>query len=250
MNATSGLSASLEDYLEAIYYILLEKNAVRAKDIAARLKVSNASVTGALRVLGKRNYLNYTPYDVITFTPKGEKVAKKIALRHEVLRDFLVRVLAVKYEEADEAACRLEHGMSEGIADRLVSFIEFIDSCPLGGSKLTEGFRRHLECGMDKEQCDRCLELARSDLADAEEEVSTIENKVVPLSSVEPGKRATVKKIMAKGTLRKRLMEMGFTPGSVVDVERVAPAGDPVELRVRGYFVSLRKEDLSHIEVE
>ena len=66
------LSASLEDYLKAIFRIVAVKQAARAKDISARLSVSNSSVTGALRTLADRGLINYAPYDLITLTPLGQ----------------------------------------------------------------------------------------------------------------------------------------------------------------------------------
>lgn len=248
MTGTYALSASLEDYLEAIYNIILEKNAVRAKDIAAKLKVSNASVTGALRSLTKRNLLNYAPYDVITLTSEGEKIARDIVRRHEILRDFLVKVLAVEYLQADETACRLEHGIPPDIIDRLVQFIEFIEICPLGGAKLIEGFQKHLNCGVEKDKCDKCIELARGNMDSGRSSVT--DSKKNSLASLKAGEKALIKKIRARGTLRKRLIEMGITPGSMVEIERVAPMGDPVEVKVRGYHLSLRREEVEHVEVE
>ncbi len=247
MTDTTQLSASLEDYLEAIYNIIQEKNAVRAKDIAKRLRVSNASVTGALRMLTKRNFLNYAPYDVITLTPEGERMAREIVRKHEVLKDFFVKVLSVDAVQADEAACRLEHGIPAEIVDRLVKFIEFLEICPLGGQKLVDGFRRHLQCGIS-DNCDLCVQLAH-DLA-AKEASSPEKVKKKSLAKMTPGKRGIIKKIKAKGTLRKRLLDLGLLPGSVVEVERMAPAGDPIEVKVRGYHLTLRKEEAKHVEVE
>lgn len=247
MTDTTQLSASLEDYLEAIYNIIREKNAVRAKDIAKRLKVSNASVTGALRMLAKRKFLNYAPYDVITLTPEGERIAREIVRKHEVLRDFLVKVLSVDPGQADEAACRLEHGIPAEIVDRLVKFIEFLEICPLGGQKLVDGFRRHLQCGTS-DDCDMCIKLAQ-ELA-AKESTGTGKIKKNTLADLALGEKAVIKKIKARGTLRKRLMDLGFLPGSVVEVERVAPAGDPIEVKVRGYHLSLRNDEAGKIEVD
>jgi DtxR family Mn-dependent transcriptional regulator len=246
------LSASLEDYLEAIYNIILEKKAVRAKDIAGRLKVSNASVTGALRALAKRALLNYAPYDVITLTPEGEKVAREVARRHEILRDFFTKVLAVEYDKADAAACTLEHGVPGDIIDRLVRFIEFIEICPLGGEKLIQGFRRHLECGIDEGRCDSCVSMAKENAVEtsgSESDRDEASNRV-SLATLKQGERGIVRRIRAKGTLRQRLMEMGLTPGSLVEIERVAPMGDPVEVKTRGYHFTFRKEEVEYVEVE
>ena len=52
------------------------------------------------------------------------------------------------------------------------------------------------------------------------------------------------------GAVKRRLVDMGLTPGTTVKVTKVAPLGDPIELRVRGYALSLRKEDARNIEVE
>jgi DtxR family Mn-dependent transcriptional regulator len=61
MSPVDELSASMEDYLEAIYHIVTAKQAARAKDIAKRLDVNNSSVTGALRTLSEKGYINYAP---------------------------------------------------------------------------------------------------------------------------------------------------------------------------------------------
>lgn len=122
---TGPLSASLEDYLEAIYHIVHDKQAARAKDIAQRLGVNRSSVTGALHALSEKKLVHYTPYDIVTLTPEGERVAEGIAHRHDVLRDFFTRVLGVEETVAEENACRIEHAVSEDILDRLAAFIDF-----------------------------------------------------------------------------------------------------------------------------
>ena len=62
------LSASLEDYLEAIFHIVRKKRAARPKDISRYLDVGNSSVTGALKALKARRLVNYAPYDVVNLT--------------------------------------------------------------------------------------------------------------------------------------------------------------------------------------
>lgn len=60
----------------------------------------------------------------------------------------------------------------------------------------------------------------------------------------------TVKKLNGEGALKRRLMDMGFTKGCKVFVRKVAPLGDPVEVTIRGYELSVRKSDAENIEVE
>lgn len=64
------------------------------------------------------------------------------------------------------------------------------------------------------------------------------------------GETLTVKKINGSGALKRRLMDMGLTKGVPVYVRKVAPLGDPVELTVRGYELSVRKADAEAIDVE
>jgi len=132
MRETKMISARLEDYMAAIFLIVSEKQVARAKDIAFRLKVSRPSVTGALRSLSDRGLINYAPYEMITLTSKGRKLAKDVVRRHEILKSFFVEVLGVDEVEADEAACKMEHAISHTIMERLKKFME---SIPRGGEE-------------------------------------------------------------------------------------------------------------------
>ena len=64
------------------------------------------------------------------------------------------------------------------------------------------------------------------------------------------GATVTVKKLHGEGAIKRRIMDMGMTRGTAVTVRKVAPLGDPLELTVRGYELSLRKADAAIIEVE
>jgi len=125
-----SLSASLEDYLEAIFHIAREKRAARGKDISDRLGVSRSSVTGALHALADRDLVNYAPYDIVTLTASGEKAARDVIKRHTVLRDFFVDALKIEPTTAEDSACRMEHTISNSVLERLADFIEFIRICP------------------------------------------------------------------------------------------------------------------------
>lgn len=64
------------------------------------------------------------------------------------------------------------------------------------------------------------------------------------------GRTVTVKKLTGSGALKRRIMDMGITKGCQVYVRKVAPLGDPIEVTVRGYELSLRKQDAEIVEVE
>ncbi|MCL2679733.1 MAG: ferrous iron transport protein A [Dehalococcoidia bacterium] len=70
------------------------------------------------------------------------------------------------------------------------------------------------------------------------------------LKEIKPGVTVRVTKIGGEGALKRRIMEMGVTKGTDVMVRKVAPLGDPIEIAVRGYELSLRKADAELIEVE
>lgn len=70
------------------------------------------------------------------------------------------------------------------------------------------------------------------------------------LKDVKPGTAVSVVKLHGEGTLKRRIMDMGITKGVQVYVRKVAPLGDPVEIQVRGYELSLRKADAGLIEVD
>ena len=70
------------------------------------------------------------------------------------------------------------------------------------------------------------------------------------LRDVAVGETVTVKRLDGEGALKRRLMDMGFTNGCSVYIRKVAPLGDPVEVTIRGYELSVRKDDAECIEVE
>lgn len=70
------------------------------------------------------------------------------------------------------------------------------------------------------------------------------------LKEVKIGSTAKVKKFTGEGAVKRRIMDMGITKGTEVTVRKVAPLGDPIEITVRGYELSIRKADAEMIEVE
>ncbi len=70
------------------------------------------------------------------------------------------------------------------------------------------------------------------------------------LREVKSGETVTVVKLNGEGAVKRRIMDMGITKGCSVYIRKVAPLGDPVEITVRGYELSVRKEDAQMVEVE
>lgn len=152
------LTSNLEDYLEAIFFLEKESDSARAKDIADRLGVQRASVTGALQSLAQKGLVHYYPYSKVTLTPEGFRVASQIVYRHKVLWEFLHKFLQLSEDVAESNACRLEHHIDDEALDRLIAFIQFVRHCPRTGEDWLRAFTRLCgECGQC-ENCDKCIE--------------------------------------------------------------------------------------------
>ena len=154
---TIDLSASLEDYIEAIYHIVEEKLVARSKDIAARLDVSRASVTEALRALAKKELINYAPYEAITMTEQGRKIAEDVIHRHNSLKRFFIEVLVINETTAEEAACKIEHSAPPEVIAQMIDFMKFLQVCPRGGDDLLKGFAAFCEKGAIDDDCTGCI---------------------------------------------------------------------------------------------
>ena len=70
------------------------------------------------------------------------------------------------------------------------------------------------------------------------------------LKEMNPGESAKIVKVHGEGAIKRRIMDMGLTKGIILTVRKVAPLGDPVEITVRGYELSIRKFDAEMVEVE
>lgn len=245
----AALSASMEDYLEAILLLERQNRVARVTDIATLLEVAKPSVTSALSHLKRLGLLRHRPYSPVRLTAKGRRRAEEVARRHEVLKSFLVDVLAVEPAKAEKAACRVEHAVGSEIVERLMQFTRFVEDCPRGGSKWIRGFEHSCKSGRQSEPCVRCMDIALEELRDRRK----AKGKPMPhktLLELRPGRKATVTKVGGQGAIRKRITDMGVNAGATIEVERVAPLGDPIEVRIRGYRLSLRKAEAEAILVE
>jgi DtxR family Mn-dependent transcriptional regulator len=165
MSTRDDLSDSLENYLEVIWGLEQSKKVARAKEIAERLDLQQGSVTGGLKSLSEKGYINYQPYSFITLTAKGKSIAKEITHRHTVLKDFLLKVLRIDPEIAENTACRMEHAIDAQTIERLVCFIEYIFTCPRAGEQWIESFFNYCSGTQpQKADCDQCIETLKKNL--------------------------------------------------------------------------------------
>jgi DtxR family Mn-dependent transcriptional regulator len=126
MQEHTPLTESLEDYLEEIYVLEKKNGSARVKDIAAALHVRYPSVTSALQALTKRGLVNYEPYGLVTLTDEGRIEAVRVTQKHRLLKSFLINVLGLPADIADENACHMEHAISKDVHFRLQQFLKYL----------------------------------------------------------------------------------------------------------------------------
>lgn len=124
MHETLKVTAVLEDYLEAIFNHSRYDQGARSRDIAEAMGVHKSTVTSALKALRQMGLIHYSPYEAVTLTSEGMKVAKDVVKRHETLRGFFIEVLEIEPDMAEKAACGMEHSMPREIVEKLARFAE------------------------------------------------------------------------------------------------------------------------------
>ncbi len=122
-NVLKSTTASKQDYLEAILTIKNSRGEVRPIDISNELAVSRASVTKALKNLSEAGLVIHKKYGSVELTEEGHGIALNVLTTHNTLKAFLIEVLKIDGETAEEDACRMEHVISERT---LNAFIEYL----------------------------------------------------------------------------------------------------------------------------
>lgn len=118
-----GIHESGEMYLETIHVLLSKNGSVRSVDVSEHMGYSKPSVSRAVGLLKKGEYIQVDKDGYITLTEKGKDVAEKIYERHTVLSNMLI-ALGVSAETAAEDACRLEHAVSDESFEAIKRHVE------------------------------------------------------------------------------------------------------------------------------
>ncbi|MGE4214747.1 MAG: metal-dependent transcriptional regulator [Anaerotignaceae bacterium] len=118
------VTASLEDYLEAIYFLYQKNAEVRITDVARELNISKPSVNRAINTLKNQGLVEHEHYGDLSLTEKGLKIACDVAQRHKIIKAFLTEKLGVNDATAEREACLIEHNISADTMDRLRLFMK------------------------------------------------------------------------------------------------------------------------------
>ena len=118
------MTPSLEDYIEAIFVVFLDKGFIRLTDISTRLGVKKSSTAHAIQHLIDMNFIKKKKYGKIILTEDGLENGKKILNKHSVIKRFLSEILGISEENAENDACKIEHNISEETLLKIENYLE------------------------------------------------------------------------------------------------------------------------------
>lgn len=233
------MSRSTEEYLEALYTLTKDGETASTTAISKRLNVAPASVTEMLGKLADDGYVNYQPYQGVTLTSKGFKVAEKMARKHRLLERFLHDMLGIGKDRVHDEACAMEHALSDETARALCQTLKSPDTCPDDENPIPP-------CDLKFSSCEECRKWGGGSL----ENVSGRKTTVVSISALKEREEGKISFIRGDNRVLRRLLDMGLTPGTKISIARIAPLKGPIEISVRGSKLALGEEVACNVFVE
>jgi DtxR family transcriptional regulator, Mn-dependent transcriptional regulator len=233
------MSASTEEYLEALYNLTQGNRTASTSDISKKMKIAPASVTEMLKKLAEEDLVKYSPYQGVTLTPAGYKIAEKMARKHRLLEYFLHTVLKIGNEKVHNEACAMEHSLSDEAERALCLTLKEPTKCPDDEQIIPA-------CNLEFESCDQCKKWNGENL----NEISGRKANLIPVSSLRENQEVKVAFIRGDHKALKRLQDLGLTPGTKIRVNHIAPLKGPVEISLRGCKLALGDEVACNVFVE
>ena len=221
------ISSSLEDYLEEIDAQSVRCGHAHLKALAEHFDVKKSQVQSAMQRLRAHELITVGEDDSVRLTPAGAERAAVIRNRHKAMRIFFENVLKLSAEDADDAACKIEHVIGEKVLARFVCLAEDIANLPE-----CEALRKHLETSLPQ--------LCRDEDALAD---------LIPLSELPEGASAIVVKVSDNLRGKKKFADLGLVHGTLLKVEGHAPFGNLLRVRVLFSSLSMRSQDAANILV-
>lgn len=189
-------TASVQDYLAAVYDLAGSDKPVIGARLAKHMRVSPPAVTEALQRMARGGYIRLSQGKEISLTRKGRAMAEVMARRHRLLERWLTDILMLDWTEAHEEAHRLEHALSPKVEDRLATLLGMPSTCPHGNPIP----------GMP---------------------TSSHGGHPFPLDRAQEGTTLTVERITEEAEADRKLLEHlwnnGVKPGTVLKIQEVAP---------------------------
>lgn len=197
-------TTSIEDYLKAIYDLSRADGSAAVSEVAVRLAVARASVSGMVRRLVEQGLVAHKRYQGLALTDEGERVALRLLRRHRVIESYLVTELGYGWDEVHEEAERLEHAASDELIRRMAAALGHPEVDPHGAPIPTA-------------------------------EGTVAEPAYLSLAELDAGDEAVVARVEDEDAeLLRYLDSLGLVPGAQVRCVAHAPFGGGVIVRTGG----------------
>jgi len=213
------VSSVIEEYLEVIYRLQEKSGVARTSELAQMLNVAPGTITNTVERLEKESLILHEPYRGVRLTEKGRRIALRMVRKHRLSERLLTDILNVEWGKAHDAACQLEHGISDEIAKRIEKALGHPKTCPHGNPVPTE-------CG------------------------GITEESSLPLAGFGPGEKGVIVKIAdERPELLQYLETLGLKPDTFLEVVQKAPFSGPITVRVDGKDHALSRKIAGFIGV-
>ncbi|MBX5326632.1 MAG: metal-dependent transcriptional regulator [Candidatus Bathyarchaeia archaeon] len=215
-----NVTSVIEEYLEAIHRLQEKNKAARTNDLVKMLNVAPGTVTNTVERLEREGYITHVPYKGVKLTEKGNTIALQVLRRHRLSERLLTDILHIDWDKVHEAACRLEHGMTEEILNAIEKTLNHPKTCPHGNPIPTQ-------------------------------QGTIVEEDSEPLTQLDVHERSAIVKIANENQeLLHYLCTMGISPGVSVEIAEKAPFGGPITIKINEVARALSPEVASVIKVK
>ena len=196
------VTAAIEEYLECIYKLQDKSGVARTSEIVKSLNVAPGTVTNTVEWLERQDMVTHKPYKGVKLTQKGRKIALQVIRKHRLSERLLVDILHMRRDKAHEAACKLEHSITDDMIKPLEEALKYPKTCPHGNPIPTENGE-------------------------------IIEEKSIPLLELAVGEHGLVVKIIEERyELLNYLDKLGIAPKASIEILEKAPFNGPITVRV------------------
>lgn len=221
MAVSEEISATVEEYLEAIYKLEEGKGTAKTGDLAKQLNVALGTITNTIESMEKQNFVVHKPYKGVKLTDKGRKIALDVIRRHRLSERLLTDVLRLGWSKAHEAACKLEHAFADKeLSKSLEEALGHPKTCPHGNP-------------------------IPSEFGKLTEEESVV------LTALDCGEKGTIVKVTDERLdMLQYLATLGLVPGASIEIEEKAPFNGPIMVKVLGASCALGRNVASVIWVK
>jgi len=212
------VTSATEEYLEIIYKLQRKSGVATTSDLVRLLKVAPGTVTNTIARLERESFVIHEPYRGVRLTEKGQRIALRTIRKHRLSERLLTDLLNVEWEKVHEAACKLEHSISDEIAKKIEKALGHPKTCPHGNPIPTE-------CG------------------------GIIEKSSEPLSKFNVGEKGVIVKITdERRELLEYLSSINVKPDRLVEIIDKAPFNGPITIKIKGKSHALSPEIASIIK--